>query len=182
MGLGLTSFRRATRIVSGGGARTHRPKGRCGQTSPQYLGSVALSQITLPIRLPPSAAYTPRGGAYGPCPTPGSDDPREFGMTNVTRAHRTSPRVGLHGGRRKAHNRSAIPGPAIRPALHGEVSRLPTRSVRATRLLRRWQVHRRRTRPGAPETPTGSWLSRCAVRPILLPFGRIRPAATSFVK
>ena len=43
-------------------------------------------------------------------------------MTNVTRAHRTSPRAGLHGGRRKAHNRSAIPGPAIRPALHGEVS------------------------------------------------------------
>jgi hypothetical protein len=46
-----------------------------------------------------------------------------FGITNVTRAHRTSPRAGLHGGRRKAHNRSAIPGPAIRPALHGEVSR-----------------------------------------------------------
>src|ERR671911_143069 len=34
----------------------------------------------------------------------------------------TAPRPGLHGGRRKAHNRSAIPGPAIRPALHGEVS------------------------------------------------------------
>ena len=55
-------------------------------------------------------------------PTPGSDDHRVFGMTNVTRAHRTSPRAGLHGGRRKAHNRSAISGPAIRPALHGEVS------------------------------------------------------------
>src|ERR687889_2169911 len=73
-------------------------------------------------RLPPSAAHTSRGGVYGTCPTPGSDDHRVFGMTNVTRAHRTSPRAGLHGGRRKAHNRSAIPGPAIRPALHGEVS------------------------------------------------------------
>src|SRR5918912_3718390 len=90
--------------------------------SPQYLGSVALSQITLPIRLPPSAAYTPRGGVYGPCPTPGSDDHRVFGMTNVTRAHRTSPRAGLHGGRRKAHKRPAISGPPIRPALHCEGS------------------------------------------------------------
>src|SRR5918995_3612385 len=109
-------------MVSEGGARTHRPKGICGQTSPQYLGSVALSQITLPIRLPLSAAHTSRGGVYGTCPTPGSDDHRVLGMTNVNRARRTSPRAGLHGGRRKAHNRSAIPGPAIRPALHGEVS------------------------------------------------------------
>src|SRR5215203_5028517 len=34
----------------------------------------------------------------------------------------TAPRPGLHGGRRKARNRWAIPGPAIRPALHGEAS------------------------------------------------------------
>src|SRR5215204_7517550 len=59
---------------------------------------------------------------YGTCPMPSRGDHRVFGMRNVTLARRTSPRAGLHGGRRKAHNRSAIPGPALRPALHGEVA------------------------------------------------------------
>ena len=33
---------------------------------------------------------------YGTCPMPSSGDHRVFGMTNVTRAHRTSPRGDHH--------------------------------------------------------------------------------------
>ena len=82
--------------------------------------TIMVATITIAIRISTSPITHRRrslhvviGGDYDHNP------PR---VTNVTRAHRTSPRAGFHGGRRKAHNRSAIPGPAIRPALHGEVS------------------------------------------------------------
>src|SRR5215212_1856774 len=111
-------------MVSGGGARTHRPKGRDEGKPRRNIWVLSLCP-----RSPCPSAFLPLPhtlraeectvGARRPVVTIIVCSVRRMSLEP------TAPRPGLHGGRRKAHNRSAIPGPAIRPALHGEVSLVP---------------------------------------------------------
>ena len=108
-----------------------------------------LPRVRSRIAGPADAAYSPCERARGPCPTPGGG--RVFCTTSVARARRTSPRAGLRGVRRRARNRSAIPGPAMRPALHGEVSPERSRRARLPGVLLQPFFRLRRTQP--PQEP-----------------------------
>src|SRR5215208_2261702 len=86
----------------GGGRQLH------GRGSlPRWLGPHRLRRTPPRCRSKPECGRPPppRRGVYFTCfmsvvygtyPTPRSGDHRVFGITNVTRAHRTSPRAGLH--------------------------------------------------------------------------------------